>query len=78
MDDYYVDEHGEGRGVAAQLAGQLADPRPKDSSVTRQLDAYRNQRPAGPTGLRCARYAGNWPPRCLKQGCSRWPWHSVT
>ena len=36
------DQHGGGRGVAAQLARQLADPRPKDSSVTRQLDAYRN------------------------------------
>ncbi len=42
IDDYYADQHGEGRGVAAQLARQLADPRPKDSSVTRQLDAYRN------------------------------------
>ena len=45
IDDYYVDQHGEGRGVAAQLARQLADPRPKDSSVTRQLDAYRNLAP---------------------------------
>jgi hypothetical protein len=42
IDDYYADQHGGGRGVAAQLARQLADPRPKDSSVTRQLDAYRN------------------------------------
>jgi hypothetical protein len=42
IDDYYADQHGEGRGVAAQLVRQLADPRPKDSSVTRQLDAYRN------------------------------------
>ena len=42
IDDYYADQHGEGRGVAAQLARQLADPRPTDSSVTRQLDAYRN------------------------------------
>jgi hypothetical protein len=45
IDDYYVDQHGEGRGVAAQLARQLADPRPKDASVTRQLDAYRNLAP---------------------------------
>ena len=45
IDDYYADQHGEGRGVAAQLARQLADPRPKDSSVTRQLDAYRNLAP---------------------------------
>lgn len=42
IDDYYADQHGEGAGVAAQLARQLADPRPKDSSVTRQLGAYRN------------------------------------
>ncbi|MGH3517627.1 MAG: hypothetical protein ACRDQ7_09485 [Haloechinothrix sp.] len=42
IDDYYADQHGEGRGVAAQVARQLADPRPKDVSVTRQLDAYRN------------------------------------
>jgi hypothetical protein len=42
IDDYYSDQHGGGRGVAAQLTRQLADPRPKDSSVTGQLDAYRN------------------------------------
>jgi hypothetical protein len=42
IDDYYADQHGEGRGIAAQLVRQLTDPRPKDSSVTRQLDAYRN------------------------------------
>jgi hypothetical protein len=42
IDDYYADQHAGGRGVAAQLVRQLADPRPKDSSVTRQLDAYRN------------------------------------
>jgi hypothetical protein len=42
IDDYYADQHGGGRGIAAQLARQLASPRPKDSSVTRQLDAYRN------------------------------------
>jgi hypothetical protein len=42
IDDYYADQHGQGRGVAAQLARQLADPRPKDASVTRQLDSYRN------------------------------------
>jgi len=45
IDDYYADQHGEGRGVAAQLARQLADPRPKDASVTRQLGAYRNVAP---------------------------------
>lgn len=42
IDDYYADQHGEGRGIAAQLVRQLADPRPKDASVTRQLHAYRN------------------------------------
>lgn len=42
IDDYYSDQHGGGRGVAAQLVRQLADPRPKDTSVTRQLGAYRN------------------------------------
>jgi hypothetical protein len=42
IDDYYADQHGVGRGVAAQLVRQLADPRPKDVSVTRELDAYRN------------------------------------
>ncbi len=45
IDDYYRDQHGGGRGVAAQLARQLADPRPKDPSVTRQLDTYRNLAP---------------------------------
>jgi hypothetical protein len=30
------------RFVAAQLIRQLADPRPKDSSVTGQLSTYRN------------------------------------
>jgi hypothetical protein len=42
IDDYYADQHGEGSGIAAQLARQLADPRPADASVTRQLGAYRN------------------------------------
>jgi diaminopimelate decarboxylase len=42
IDDYYADQHGGGRGVAAQVARQLADPRPADASVTRQLRAYRN------------------------------------
>jgi hypothetical protein len=45
IDDYYADQHGSGRGVAAQLARQLADPRPADASVTRQLEAYRNLTP---------------------------------
>ena len=45
IDHYYMDQHGGGRGVAAQLIRQLADPRPKDSSVTGQLGAYRNLAP---------------------------------
>lgn len=45
IDDYYADQHGAGRGVAAQLARQLADPRPKDESVTGQLGHYRNLAP---------------------------------
>jgi len=42
IDDYYADQHGGGSGIGAQLTRQLADPRPKDSSVTKQLGAYRN------------------------------------
>jgi diaminopimelate decarboxylase len=45
IDDYYADQHSGGRGVAAQVARQLADPRPADASVTRQLAAYRNLAP---------------------------------
>ena len=45
IDDYYTDQHGGGRGIAAQVARQLADPRPADTSVTRQLAAYRNLKP---------------------------------
>jgi hypothetical protein len=42
IDDYYADQHGQGQGVAAQVARQLADPRPADASTTRQLASYRN------------------------------------
>ncbi len=45
IDDYYADQHGGGRGIAAQVARQLSDPRPADASVTRQLAAYRNLTP---------------------------------
>lgn len=38
-DDYYA--AGEPDAVSAQLARQLADPRPRDSRVTGQLDAYK-------------------------------------
>lgn len=42
LDDYYADQHAEGVGVASRLARQLADPRPADASVTRELGTYRN------------------------------------
>lgn len=50
IDDYYSDQHRDrsdpeqpaGLGVASQLVRQLADPRPADPSVTRELDSYRN------------------------------------
>jgi hypothetical protein len=42
IDQYYGDQHGDGLGVAAQVARQLGDPRPADASTTRQLDSYRN------------------------------------
>jgi hypothetical protein len=45
IDEHYADQHGGGRGVAAQVARQLADPRPKDMSVTRELHTYRNLAP---------------------------------
>lgn len=45
LDEYYADQHGDGRGVAAQVARQLGDPRPADVSVTRELSSYRNLAP---------------------------------
>lgn len=45
IDDYYSDQHSGGHGVAAQLARQLADPRPADTSTTRELASYRNLAP---------------------------------
>jgi len=45
IDDYYPDQHGGGRGVAAQVARQLGDPQPADASTTRQLRSYRNLAP---------------------------------
>jgi diaminopimelate decarboxylase len=45
IDDYYADQHGEGHGVAAQVARQLTDPQPSDASVTKQLGTYRNLAP---------------------------------
>ncbi|MPZ64211.1 MAG: hypothetical protein GEU83_01345 [Pseudonocardiaceae bacterium] len=45
IDDYYADQHGSGDGVASQLQVQLAEPRPADSSTTRQLSRYKNLAP---------------------------------
>ena len=45
IDDYYADQHGGGDGVASQCARQLADPRPADSRVTRELSRYKGLKP---------------------------------
>ncbi len=45
IDGYYADQHGTGDGVASQLARQLADPRPKDTSATRELRYYKELAP---------------------------------
>jgi len=45
MDRYYADQHGAGEGVSSQVARQLADPRPRDAGVIRQLDSYKGLRP---------------------------------
>jgi hypothetical protein len=42
MDRYYTDQRGAGDGVATQVFRQLSDPRPKDSSTTRELTRYKN------------------------------------
>ena len=42
IDDYYQDQHGGGDGVASQLYRQLSDPRPQDTTTTRQLARYKN------------------------------------
>jgi hypothetical protein len=41
MDAYYADQHGEGDGVASQVARQLAEPRPADARTTRELAHYK-------------------------------------
>jgi hypothetical protein len=41
IDAYYQDQRGEGDGVATQLARQLADPSPRDSRTTKELDRYK-------------------------------------
>ena len=42
IDQYYTDQRGAGDGVATQIFRQLSDPRPKDSSTTRELKLYKN------------------------------------
>lgn len=41
MDNFYADQHGGGDGVASQVVRQLADPRPADTSTTRELPRYK-------------------------------------
>lgn len=41
IDEYYADQHEGGDGVATQLARQLAEPRPRDARMTRQLGRYK-------------------------------------
>lgn len=45
IDEYYADQREAGRGVASQLVRQLADMRPADPSVTKDLASYRNLDP---------------------------------
>ena len=42
IDDWYADQAKSSDGVASQLVRQLADPRPADSSVTAELEHYKN------------------------------------
>lgn len=42
IDDYYADINRRPEAVATQLARQLADPRPRDTMVTRQLASYKS------------------------------------
>lgn len=48
LDDYYEDQQaaaGRGGGVAAQLLRQLADPRPRDTTVLAELPRYKQLDP---------------------------------
>lgn len=44
IDEYYADQADSDDGVASQLARQLAEPKPTDSSVTGQLSSYHRLR----------------------------------
>jgi hypothetical protein len=41
IDDYYADVNQRPEAVVTQLVRQLADPRPRDSQVTKQLSTYK-------------------------------------
>jgi hypothetical protein len=41
MDDYYADVNQRPEAVTTQLVRQLADPRPRDDRVTRELSSYK-------------------------------------
>lgn len=45
IDEYYADQRASEDGVASQLARQLADPTPRDVSVTRELARYKELAP---------------------------------
>lgn len=45
IDDYYADQAQSSDGVASQLVRQLADPRPADARVTRELAQYKKLAP---------------------------------
>jgi hypothetical protein len=45
IDDYYADVNGRPETVATQVARQFGEPKPKDRSVTKRLDAYKRLDP---------------------------------
>jgi hypothetical protein len=45
IDEFYADLYEGDDRVATQLVRQLADPRPRDEAVTRELDRYRRLEP---------------------------------
>jgi hypothetical protein len=45
IDDYYADVNRRPEAVSSQVARQLADPRPRDAQVTRQLASYKSLEP---------------------------------
>jgi len=45
LDEYYLDRSGEDDSVVTALVQRLAEPNPRDSKVTRQLDRYKGLLP---------------------------------